>query len=58
MNKKTFIKITSALLFNAIVGGVIATLLGCSPMGVQQWLVLLLSHFLASCPRMLHVMAC
>ena len=33
MNKKTFIKIASALLFNAIVGGVIATLLGCSPMG-------------------------
>jgi hypothetical protein len=33
MNKKTIIKIASALLFNAIVGGVIATLLGCSPMG-------------------------
>ena len=33
MNKKTFIKIASALLFNAIVGGIIATLLGCSPMG-------------------------
>lgn len=32
MNKKTIIKIASALLFNAIVGGVIATLLGCSPM--------------------------
>lgn len=33
MNKKTFIKIVSALLFNAIVGGITATLLGCSPMG-------------------------
>lgn len=33
MNKKTFIKIASALLFNAIVGGVIAVLLGCSPLG-------------------------
>lgn len=33
MNKKTIIKIASALLFNAIVGGIIATLLDCSPMG-------------------------
>ena len=33
MNKKTFIKIASALIFNAIVGGVIAVLLGFGPLG-------------------------
>lgn len=33
MKKKTIIKIMTALLFNAIVGGIIATLLGCSAIG-------------------------
>ena len=33
MKKKTIIKIMTALFFNAIVGGIIATLLGCSAIG-------------------------